>query len=360
MFSRASVLLCFAAAFLGSTACLAQSAQETDDPIARKIEQLPPIAIAPLTDAQIIEQSNAAGFSDTIFPTDQINPTIVKLQILLARKHVSPGVIDGLTGGNLSKAIVAYQRMYDLPTDGQISETLWSSVSTSASYPVLKSYQISPQDVAGPFEPNLPTDYAEMAELKKLAYREPSELLAEKFHMDETFLKRINPDVMFSKVGSKIIVADVGASQTIKVKHIVADKENRLVLGYDKEERLVVAYPATIGSPDLPSPTGRHAVKAIAENPEYSYRPDVNFKQGNNTKPLTLPPGPNGPVGSVWIGLDKPTYGIHGSPEPSKIDKANSHGCVRLTNWDAEELAKLVEPGVTVDFLDGSKTLVAD
>ena len=117
-----------------------------------------------------------------------------------------------------------------------------------------------------------------------------------------------------------------------------------------------MAYPATIGSTDMPSPSGIHAIKAVAINPVYWYRPKVNFQQGKNDKVLKLAAGPNNPVGAVWIGLDKPTYGIHGSPEPSKIDKTNSHGCLRLTNWDAKELVHLVRPGVMVEFVDPTKT----
>ncbi|PZN49764.1 MAG: hypothetical protein DIU65_13850, partial [Proteobacteria bacterium] len=124
------------------------------------------------------------------------------------------------------------------------------------------------------------------------------------------------------------------------------------VFAYDEAGKLVAAYPATIGSSDTPSPSGTHAVSRIAFDPNYTYNPKVNFKQGDNDKILTIPPGPNGPVGTVWIALDKPTYGIHGTPEPSKIGKTHSHGCVRLTNWDAAELAKLVKPGVPVEFVD--------
>ena len=127
---------------------------------------------------------------------------------------------------------------------------------------------------------------------------------------------------------------------------------NELNAAYAADGTLVVDYPATIGSSDNPSPSGDHLVLGVAINPDYTYNPNINFKQGNNTGVLTIPPGPNGPVGSVWIALDKPTYGIHGTPEPSKIGKTESHGCVRLTNWDARELAKLVKPGVNVEFID--------
>ncbi len=139
---------------------------------------------------------------------------------------------------------------------------------------------------------------------------------------------------------------------TAPVTSIVADKYQKQVRAYDAAGKLVVAYPATIGSSDTPSPSGTHTVARVALNPDYTYNPNINFKQGENHDILKIPPGPNGPVGSVWIALSKPTYGIHGTPEPSKIGKTESHGCVRLTNWDAQELAKLVKPGVTVEFAE--------
>jgi lipoprotein-anchoring transpeptidase ErfK/SrfK len=111
-----------------------------------------------------------------------------------------------------------------------------------------------------------------------------------------------------------------------------------------------VSYPATIGSQAVPAPSGIHKVAAIARDAAYYYRPDVNFQQGDNTEPLTIPPGPNNPIGTTWIDLTEPTYGIHGTPEPARIDKTNSHGCVRLTNWDVEELAGLIAKGVPVEF----------
>ena len=129
------------------------------------------------------------------------------------------------------------------------------------------------------------------------------------------------------------------------------DETLRQVRAYDASGRMLAAYPATIGSEDNPSPSGVYTVERATAMPNYTYNPAVNFQQGENTKVLTIPPGPNGPVGSMWIALSKPTYGIHGTPEPAMIDKTGSHGCIRLTNWDAEELATMVAPGVTVTFL---------
>ena len=133
---------------------------------------------------------------------------------------------------------------------------------------------------------------------------------------------------------------------------LVDHKGRKQVLAYDANGILIAAYPASIGSADTPSPSGTVTVERIALNPGYTYNPKINFKQGNNDKVLTLQPGPNGPVGTVWIALSKPTYGIHGTPEPSKIGKTQSHGCIRLTNWDATELAKMTSAGVTVEFVD--------
>ena len=343
-----------AAAIFAAAMALAPAwpaAAKEPDPIAAKINETNESDAKPLTPQQIVEQANAAPFAGP-WLRDQDDPRVVRLQVLLARNHSSPGVVDGRSGGNLNKAVSAFQAMAGLRVDGNVSDTLWSALEKDRADPVLVQYVIRAEDVAGPFVPDLPTDYAEMAKLKTLAYRDPAERLAETFHMDESFLKRLNPDAAFDKPGSTIVVADTRGSQPSKVKRVVADKARRQVFGYDEAGKLVVAYPATIGSTGLPSPTGTHAVKNVVMNPEYSYRPEVNFQQGDNDKPLRIPPGPNNPVGAVWIGLDKPTYGIHGTPEPSKIDKTNSHGCVRLTNWDAKELAGLVEKGVPVEFLE--------
>jgi lipoprotein-anchoring transpeptidase ErfK/SrfK len=177
-------------------------------------------------------------------------------------------------------------------------------------------------------------------------------MFGERFHMDVKLLMALNPGADFRQAGTSIWVTAVeGPPIAAKVARIVADKALRQLRGYDAQDRLLVAYPATIGSPDNPSPSGEHLVKAVAPDPVYYYDP-TNFVQGDNTAKLELPPGPNNPVGSVWIDLTEPSYGIHGTPEPTKIDKTGSHGCVRLTNWDAEELSKLVEPGVPVSFTE--------
>ncbi|MGN6548970.1 MAG: L,D-transpeptidase, partial [Pararhizobium sp.] len=190
------------------------------------------------------------------------------------------------------------------------------------------------------------------AKLEQLSYTSVSEMLAERFHMDEAYLKSLNPGAVFGRPGTVIKVANVGSDAATPVARIEANKATKQVRAYDASGKLVVAYPATIGSTDTPSPSGTVTVERIARNPEYTYNPKINFTQGNNKKILRIPPGPNGPVGNMWIALSKPTYGFHGTPDPSMIGKSNSHGCVRLTNWDANELARLIKPGVTVQFID--------
>ena len=180
----------------------------------------------------------------------------------------------------------------------------------------------------------------------------PVEMFAERFHMGENLLKALNPKASF-KEGETITVVSVKRSKPEgAVRMIEANKTTGMVVVYGDGERILASYPATIGSENTPSPDGEHKVTRIAKNPTYHYDPEKNFQQGKNTEKLTLPPGPNNPVGSVWIALSKPTYGIHGAPEPSKVSKTSSHGCVRLTNWDAEELADMIKPGVTVRFTD--------
>jgi lipoprotein-anchoring transpeptidase ErfK/SrfK len=276
---------------------------------------------------------------------------IAALQILLDRGGASPGVIDGRFGSNVDKALLAYREITGTHLKTTDSAAIKEALAETGGDPFAQ-YEITPQDAAGPYVASVPEDYSQKARLDRLSYTSVTEALAERFHMDENYLKAINPGVNFNRPGTIIKVANFGRLVSTPVARIVADKGKKQVFAYDDAGKLVAAYPATIGSTDTPSPTGTHTVSRIAFDPNYTYNPNLNFKQGDNDKVLTIPPGPNGPVGSIWIALDKPTYGIHGTPDPSKIGKTESHGCVRLTNWDATELAKLVKPGVTVEFVD--------
>ena len=276
---------------------------------------------------------------------------IAALQVLLDRAGMSPGVIDGQMGSNVNKAVAAYEEKFGrkLPTGD--SRALADELNATGGPPVI-NYELTAEDVAGPYVASIPSDYAEKAQLPAMSFERPTEKLAERFHMDEAYLKALNPGADFSRPGTQVKVANTGENVKGEVVKIIADKGREQVRAYDAQGQLVAAYPSTIGSSSTPSPSGTVQVNRIAFDPNYTYNPKINFKQGENDKVLTIPPGPNGPVGTIWIALSKPTYGIHGTPEPSKIGKTNSHGCIRLTNWDAYELAKMVKPGVTVEFIE--------
>lgn len=331
---------------------LAARAQEAEPPAevpaatspAGAAPEPPPVVLTP-------EAVNAATFDGTPLPEEGQSAIVLKLQVLLDRAGFSPGVIDGVMGGNVQKAIIATEFVAGLPQDGVLDAEVWNVLQALAETPVLVGYRITAEDLAEPFVPDLPTDYGDLAKLPRSAYRTPAEMFAERFHMDQDLLAELNQGVDFGVPGSVIAVTAVGAPRSgIPVTHIIADKSRAQVLGYGADDRLVVSYPATIGSAAMPSPSGTHLVNAIAYDAAYYYRPEVNFQQGDNTGRLTIPPGPNNPVGTTWIDLTEPTYGIHGTPEPARIDKTSSHGCVRLTNWDVEELAGLIEKGVPVEF----------
>ncbi|MBB6412992.1 lipoprotein-anchoring transpeptidase ErfK/SrfK [Mesorhizobium sangaii] len=294
-----------------------------------------------------------AGGKTTVEPALSLGARqdVAALQVLLDRGGASPGVIDGRFGSNVDKALAAYNQITGSNLRSTDAVGIQAALAQSGG-DAFANYTITPEDAAGPYVASIPEDYSQKAQLDRMGYTSVTEALAERFHMDENYLKALNPDANFNRPGTTIKVANFGKLVSTPVARIVADKGRKEVFAYDAGGKLVAAYPATIGSADTPSPSGIHAVSRVALDPNYTYNPSINFKQGQNDKVLTIPPGPNGPVGSVWIALDKPTYGIHGTPDPSKIGKTESHGCVRLTNWDARELAKLVSPGVTVEFVD--------
>lgn len=293
-------------------------------------------------------------------PTWGRHPVFAKLQVLLNSQHASPGPIDGAVGkaenlgggkNNTLKAISAYQTMNGLAVTGILDQATWDSLNSKSQDPQFVEYTITDQDIKGPYAKSIPRDYAEQAKMKGLYYTRVTEMLGEKFHMDENFLKQINPNAKFDKAGEKIIVANVRNNLPQDIHLIIAHKGAKQLYLFNSKNKMIASFPATIGSTDTPSPTGTYTVKNVAPNPWYGYNPK-NFVQGSNMKPLSLPPGPNNPVGNMWIGLSKPSFGIHGTPNPSAISKTASHGCIRLTNWDANDLSKRVKPGITVKFLE--------
>ena len=232
---------------------------------------------------------------------------------------------------------------------------MWRTLTKDDTEAVLVSYTISAKDVAGPFIEKVPSDYREKANLKRLAYTSAEELLAEKFHMSEALLRQLNPGVAFDQAGTEIVVASVQREDLPrKIARVEVNAAEQRVRAYDKDDRVVAIYPATVGSGERPSPEGEFKVTAVAENPTYNYDPSLNLRGVDVQEKLELPPGPNNPVGVVWIALSAKGYGIHGTPEPEAVSKRASHGCIRLTNWDALELAKHVSRGTPVSISGGT------
>lgn len=311
---------------------------------------LAPAVANALTADQVNQASRPAAAKSKV---TRPNASIVKAQVLLARQGVSPGEIDGLDGDNYRKAIDQFRRRENLGIGEIIDAPTWQALKGDGSADIVSDYEITNEDIKTRFIRRIPHDYARQARMKRLGYRNAQEMFAERFHMSEGLLRVINPRTHYRKRGETLHVVSVGRiAPSDEARTVEADKTNGMVRALDATGKVIGLYPATIGSEDTPSPEGELQVIRVVKNPTYHYDPVKNFQQGKNKRRLVLPRGPNNPVGTVWIELSKPTFGIHGTPEPSKISKASSHGCVRLTNWDAEELAQLVRPGTTVRFVE--------
>jgi lipoprotein-anchoring transpeptidase ErfK/SrfK len=294
---------------------------------------------------------------------------IAKAEALLDRAHFSSGAIDGLDGDNFRNAVRAFQEINGLTVTGNLDALTWKALAPSDAAPVLTAYAISEADVAGPFTKAIPANLQAMARLPGLSYTSALAELAEKFHMAQSLLQRLNPLADFKRAQSEIMAADVPEMKLRPGRHsveavpptdsggpiaarIVVDKPARNVRAYDQDGKLLAFYAATIGSEEKPAPSGVFKVNGVYWNPEYHYDPKFAWKEVKTKKKLTVEPGPNNPVGLVWIDLTAPSYGIHGTPAPEDIGHTESHGCIRLTNWDAVDLATMARPDTVVSFED--------
>jgi lipoprotein-anchoring transpeptidase ErfK/SrfK len=305
------------------------------------------------------EAINNAQFDVSFASKKAISPLVIKAEILLARAHFSPGEISGRPGENLNKAIAAFAEAQGKATK-KLDRELWDKLVSMSADPVVIDYTISEADMRGPFVEKIPDRMEMMQDLPRLAYTTPREALAEKFHMSPELLSALNPGEKFDVGGRTILVANIATeSLQEKVNRIRVDKAKQELRAFDAGGKLLAYYPATVGSGEKPAPSGTLKVTAVKKNPTYHYNPAYAFKGVRTTKPFTVEPGPNNPVGVVWIGLTGEGYGIHGTPEPGKVGKTQSNGCVRLTNWDASQLASAVSKGTSVDFIGEQKRTVS-
>ena len=268
---------------------------------------------------------------------------VLRAQILLDRQHFSCGEIDANYGRNLRGAVIAFQTAQGQTPTGAVDTETWSLLDRDDA-PLVVIRTIAAEDVAGPFTP-LPEDLSEKARLPALGYASPLEALAEKYHASPSLLQRLNPGKTFDQAGAEILVPDIGAAPLAeRAAKIVVSEERGCVEALDETGRVIAHYPASTGSNHDPLPLGSWKVVGVAHNPVFHYDPDL-FWDATDPNKEVLPAGPNNPVGVCWIDLSKPHYGIHGTPEPSQVGRTQSHGCIRLTNWDVLELAQIVHPG---------------
>lgn len=278
-------------------------------------------------------------------PGSKIDRTTgTKLQALLNWHQSGVGAVDGYWGKNTRKAMQAFQKGNNLKVTDSLNQETWDALRASerlTRQPVLVSYKLTDADI-NVKTTTIPAGAEAKAKLDGMYYESVIEALAEKFHMSRGYLKSLNPNASF-KSGETITVYNPGNPNTKPVSRVVADKTTETLYAYDDKDNLVASYPTTVGSASTPSPTGTHTVKVKIHEPNYTYTAD-------NGEKSIIPPGPNNPVGIVWIGLSKPSYGIHGSPDPERISRQASAGCVRLTNWDALALLGTIKDDAKVEF----------
>ena len=272
---------------------------------------------------------------------------------MLDRAGFSPGEIDGQPGSNLKRALAAFQTSRGLAPTGAIDDATFQRLQRDGgNQPPLVSYTITDADIAGPFTPDIPADLVQQATFAALDYQSPLEALGERFHADTALLKALNPAATFAKAGEPVTVPNVAASATADPAGVtlIVTKSTSALTVEDADHRVIFHAPVTSGSKHDPLPIGTWKVNGVQQNPEFHYNPALFWDANPSHSKARLAPGPNNPVGTVWIDISKEHYGIHGTPEPANIGHVESHGCVRLTNWDAQRVAALVKPGTKVIF----------
>jgi lipoprotein-anchoring transpeptidase ErfK/SrfK len=302
-----------------------------------------------------------------------IDITVLHAQVILDHLGFSPGVIDGKRGQSLISALKGFQMARGLQQSGDLDAPTMNALRVYRAMRPIRQLRLSADALAGPYINPLPHDPAKQAKLPAMGYRGPMEKLAEMFHTTPAVLVALNAPGTRLSVGTLVnfpnalpssrhydpaLPADwrqtlsmlnVDAAQQAGSK-IVVDKSDSVLRVYNRTGALIAQFPATMGSRHDPLPLGTWKIQGVSYNPQFHYNPSLFWDAKRSAKDALLPPGPNGPVGVVWLDLSKPHYGIHGTPAPETIGRAESHGCIRLSNWDAARLALMVKPGTPAIF----------
>jgi lipoprotein-anchoring transpeptidase ErfK/SrfK len=288
---------------------------------------------------------NDTGLVDPVAGGDK-GAAVLRAQILLDRARFSPGEIDGAYGSNLRQAIAGFQASRGLHVSGSMDASTWQALDADSA-PALVNVTLSADDVAGPFQP-LPAGMPARSKLDALGFETAVEALGEKYHASPALLEQLNPGKDFGRAGETLVVPSVQPSQPMPVvAKVVVSKSDHTVSLRGEDGKVIAQYPASTGSKHDPLPIGDWKIKGVARHPKFHYNPKLFWDAESTDAKATLAAGPNNPVGVVWIDLSKPHYGIHGTPEPSKIGKTESHGCIRMTNWSALTVSQAVKPGMT-------------
>jgi lipoprotein-anchoring transpeptidase ErfK/SrfK len=308
-----------------------------------------------LASASVVAAEPALSAADTLNTTQRAKtvapkssgPNVLRAQVLLDRAHFSPGEMDAAYGSNMHQAIRGFQKLHQLTVSGNIDAATWKELERDEA-PVLTVYTLTAQDVAGPYA-RIPADMAGKAKLPSLGYANLLEALGERFHCSPELLRHLNPGRNMQRAGEQLLVPNVAIIKPLpKASSVLVDaKEGTLTL-LDAGGMPFAQFPASTGSKHDPLPEGRWQVRGVATNPEYRYNPKLFWDAKAGDTKARIAAGPNNPVGLAWIDLSKEHYGIHGTPEPGKIGKTQSHGCVRLTNWDVMQVVRAVSRGATV------------
>ncbi len=277
-------------------------------------------------------------------PNMNVNSAMtIKMQALLDWNHASPGPIDGGWGMNSKKALINFQNMKGLQATGKMNQKTWDALNKNipANKPVLVTYTLTEDDLKTNFSAT-PSGYEAKSKMKGLYYQDIKEMLGERFHMDVRYLDKLNQNKAY-KAGETITVLNNRGALNQRINRVVANKADQTLYAYNGD-KLVATYPTTVGSSSTPSPQGTFKIVNKVKMPWYK----ATVGEGSAKEVHMIPPGPNNPVGVVWMGLSKPSYGLHGSPKPEGISRQASAGCVRLTNWDVLEVYANIENGATV------------